>query len=267
MLSNARIKRLKSYQQKKFRRQEGLFIAETPKVAQVLLSGSLAIREIYALPAWLENPGNQKLLSEYRRHQGHEADTIRISPDELERISALASPQEVFMVVEYPPAEDPPGTGLDKGCSLLLDDIRDPGNLGTILRIADWFGIEHVICTMECADAFQPKCVQASMGSVGVCDIRYLDRDWLLHAIEAKKDGLQAFGMFMDGESIYRIPLPEKNCWYVIGNEARGIAPDFSSRIGKRIGIPPAAKHRPSGAESLNAAIAAALLCAQIRKQ
>lgn len=267
MLSNTQIRRLKSYQQKKFRKQEGVFIAETPKVAEVLLLGKLRIKEIYALPSWTEKPANRSLTARCERRQGQKIGLTEITEKELERISALIAPQEVFILVEYPEKKPYLTPDLYQGCSLVLDDIRDPGNLGTIIRIADWFGIEHVLCTEDCADAYQPKCVQASMGSVGICDIRYLPRETMVSAIGSEKEGLQVFGTFMEGENLYESRLPQEKAWYIIGNEGRGIGPDLAGKIEKRLSIPPSPKHSPTGAESLNAAIATAILCAEIRRR
>lgn len=267
MLSNAQIKRIKSYQQKKFRKQDGVFIAETPKIAEILLLGNLRVREIYALPSWMEEPAHHSLTSQCERKQGRKISLTEISEKEMERISALLSPQEILMVLEYPEKRPYITPDLYQGCSLVLDDIRDPGNLGTILRIADWFGIDHILCTEDCADAYQPKCVQASMGSVGVCDIRYLPRETVASAIESEKERLQVFGTFMEGENLYTMPLPQEKVWYVIGNEGRGIGPDLAEKIKKRLNIPSSPKHPPTGAESLNAAIATAVLCSEIRRK
>lgn len=251
-LSSTQIKRLKSYSQKKFRRMDGVFVAETPKVVEVLLAGNCRVLEIYALASWLER--------EEHRVQGKGIAVTGISAKELERISGLETPHEVFAVLQMPHPEL--DDTLLEGCSIVLDDIRDPGNLGTMLRVADWFGIDHVLCTENCADAYQPKCVQASMGSVGVCDIRYAPRN-ALAAFATKPRHL--YGTFLQGDSLYQTALATDSAWYVIGNEAHGIGPDFESLIRQRLTIPSFPRHT-AGAESLNAAIATAILCSEIRR-
>lgn len=259
-LSITQIKRLKSYSQKKFRRLDGVFVAETPKVVEVLLSGNCRVCEIYALSAWLEREENRARVKRCEEAQGHEIAVTEISPKELERISGLETPHEIFAVLQMP------HSGLDdtlpEGCSLVLDDIRDPGNLGTILRVADWFGIDHVLCTENCADAYQPKCVQASMGSVGVCDIRYARRDDIV-AFASKLR--HVYGTFLQGDNLYKTKLATDSAWYIIGNEAHGIGPDLESTVQKRLTIPAFPKHT-TGAESLNAAVATAILCSEIRR-
>ncbi len=259
-LSITQIKRLKSYSQKKFRRLDGVFVAETPKVVEVLLAGNCRVCEIYALPSWLEREENRTRMARCEKAQGREIAVTEISPKELERISGLETPHEIFAVLQMPHSEL--DDTLAKGCSLVLDDIRDPGNLGTILRVADWFGIDHVLCTENCADAYQPKCVQASMGSVGVCDIRCARRDEIV-AFASKPRHI--YGTFLHGDNLYQTDLAQDSAWYIIGNEAHGIGPDLESIVQQRLTIPAFPKHT-TGAESLNAAIATAILCSEIRR-
>ena len=261
-LSITQIKRLKSYSQKKFRRLDGVFVAETPKVVEVLLAGNRQVHEIYALPSWLKREDNSLRVKRCEKAQGHKIAVTEISPKELERISNLDTPHEIFAVLQMPQGLSDMDDSLLEGCTLVLDDIRDPGNLGTILRVADWFGIDHVLCTENCADAYQPKCVQASMGSVGVCDIRYAKREAM--AAFATKPR-HVYGTFLQGDNLYQTHLAQENAWYIIGNEAHGIGADLESIVHKRLTIPAFPKHS-TGAESLNAAIATAILCSEIRR-
>ncbi len=263
-LSSTQIKRLKSYSQKKFRRLDGVFVAETPKVVEVLSEGNCRMREIYALPSWLERGENMERVKRCERAQGWEIAVTEISPKELERISNLETPHEIFAVLQMPQGLSVLDDSLLEGCSLVLDDIRDPGNLGTILRVADWFGIGHVLCTENCADAYQPKCVQASMGSVGVCDIRYASRDALV-ASAAKPRHI--YGTFLQGNNLYQTELAQESAWYIIGNEAHGIGTDLENIVNERLTIPAFPRRTATGAESLNAAVATAILCSEIRRR
>lgn len=237
-------------------------MAETPKVVDVLLSGNCKVCEIYALPVWLERKENIERVKRCEKAQTCEIAVTEISPKELERISNLDAPHEIFAVLQMPQGISELNDTLSEGCTLVLDDIRDPGNLGTILRVADWFGIDHILCTENCADAYQPKCVQASMGSVGVCNIRYAKRDEIV-TFAARQTLI--YGTFLHGDSLYQARLATEKAWYVIGNEAHGIGADLEKIITHRITIPPYAP-TATGAESLNAAVATAILCSEIRR-
>ena len=267
MLGSSTIRRFKGYQQKKFRRQDGVFVAETPKVAEVLLQSSLPIEKVLAVESWWENEKNQRLLLRWERENGRQAEKIEISQKELERISGLESPQEVWMLCRQPDTSLPDEETLFSGTSLLLDELRDPGNMGTILRLADWFGIGRILCTEGCADAYQPKCIQSSMGSAGLVPVHVASREDFLGLMRRKPFPVQVFGTFMQGESIYQSPLDTENAWYVIGNEAHGIGADFEKAVHTRITIPASPRHAPTGAESLNAAMATAILRAEISRR
>lgn len=318
MLSNQQIKLFKSYQQKKFRHQDGVFVAETPKVAEVLMRSGLRILTVAALESWWERPANEDLLRRWERRHGSRVERLVVTPKELERISGLVQPQEVWMLLERPEAalSGLAATAVDalcRGCCLLLDGLQDPGNVGTVLRLADWFGMDAVLCTADCADVFQPKCVQASMGSVGVVPVWYAEREEWSELIRAKsgevagdgektclgasdgrgRDGLQVFGTFMQGDNIYRQTLPQSSAWYIVGNEGKGISPCLEAAVGQRLSIPAFPRSgflrgtgsgqeggtwgkesalggldmASPGAESLNAAMATAILCSEIRRQ
>lgn len=267
MLSNALIKQYKAYQQKKFRCEDGVFVAETPKVAEVLLQTSVRIEKLLAVESWWQNSGNQQLLNEWEHKNRHPIEKIEVSAKELERISGLSCPQEIWMLCQEPDTSLPSLQNLKSGISLLLDDLRDPGNLGTILRIADWFGIDRVLCTENCADAFQPKTVQSSMGSVGIVPIYKASRTDFMEIIKNNPTPIEVFGTFMNGENLFTSRLNTENAWYIIGNEAHGISPEFEKLTGCRLTIPSSPKHAPTGAESLNAAVATAILCAEISRR
>ncbi|MCM1531695.1 MAG: RNA methyltransferase [Bacteroides sp.] len=266
MISAAQIKQFKNYQQKKFRRQEGVFVAETPKVAEVLLQSGLRIEKILAVEAWWNKDANQHLLLQWESRSGIQTEKIEVSAKELERISGLECPQEVWMLCRQPDTTLPDAQSLCTGVSLLLDELRDPGNMGTIIRMADWFGIDRILCTEGCADAFQPKCVQSSMGSVALVPVYQASRESFLEIMRKKPAPVSVYGTFMQGENIYKTDLHTEKAWYIIGNEAHGIAPDFEKAVHHRLTIPTSPKHEATGAESLNAAIAAAILCSEIRR-
>ncbi len=253
MLSTAEIKQLRSYHLKKFRDEFGVFIAETPKVVDTLLDSGMEPLQIYAV-----EPAN------YEKSLNRDLKILELSEKELERISNLITPNAVFAVFKTPIRTLQLDTAL-KGISLVLDDIRDPGNMGTILRIADWFGIDRIIASKESADVFQPKCVQASMGSVGNIPVFYEDLPSLMQ--ELPKD-FTVYGTFMNGENIYTTPLEKQNLWFVIGNEAHGISAKTARHIREKLSIPnfESCTNRKPVAESLNAAMATAIICSEIRR-
>lgn len=266
MISPSQIKQFRNYRQKKFRREDNVFIAETPKVAEVLLQSDLSVEKILAIESWWNDDKNQRLLLDKERKNGCPIEKIEVSAKELERISGLECPQEIWMLCTQPDTALPDMDRLFPGVSLLLDEVRDPGNVGTILRMADWFGIDRILCTDGCADAFQPKCVQASMGSVSRVPVYQAPRENFLEIMRQNPVSVEVYGTFLQGENIYRTELNDTNAWYLIGNEAHGIAPDFERNIHHRITIPPCHKRNVIGAESLNAAMATAILCSEIRR-
>lgn len=246
-ISNNEIKRVKALQQKKFRDETGLFTVEGEKM----------VDEAVASPFKVENI--------YRRED--------IGEDAMKRISALSSPSPVLAVVRKP--EDIYINDVSKLTSLLskgglylaLDTIRDPGNLGTILRIADWFGIDAVFATKDTVDVFNPKVVQATMGAIFRVKMHYVDLPALSDVVLTA--GGKIFGTFLDGLNIYSRPLDngdEAPVLIVIGNESEGISPAMSKLVTDRLYIPPYPADDP-GSESLNAAVATALTVAEFRRR
>lgn len=246
-ISNNEIKRIKSLQQKKFRDETGLFIAEGEKMVEEALASSFVIDKIY------------------RRDE--------IGEEAMGRISALASPSPVLAVVRKPAdayVSDPSTLMplLSKGgLYLALDTIRDPGNLGTILRIADWFGIEAVFAAPDTVDVFNPKVVQSTMGAIFRVKMHYVDLPSLSdHVLEC---GGRIFGTFLDGEDMYACELDNgmsSPSVIVIGNESEGISASMSQKVTDRLYIPPYPKDC-SGSESLNAAVATAVTVAEFRRR
>jgi TrmH family RNA methyltransferase len=235
MLTKNDVKYIQSLYHKKHRDAENLFIAEGPKLAEELINSRFVIRKVYALESWLlRNPILQSPVTE-------------ISPIELGRISNLQTPNEVVLIAEQEKIEhEPLLTGV---LSLLLDGIQDPGNMGTIIRIADWFGIKQIICSNDCVEMYNPKVIQSSMGSILRVNCWYKD----LEAWEVDVD-LPVFGALLEGQNIYSVGRAEEGL-LVIGNESKGIRTGMLPKITRPVTIP-----RIGGAESLNAAVATGII-------
>jgi TrmH family RNA methyltransferase len=243
MLSKSQIKYIQSLHQKKFRTQTGAFIAEGPKIAaEVCAKVPHLVEYVAASPAWIT--AHADLLKGFPSEKIGEA-----SPVELERISALKTPNEVVLVVKEEGIRDtswdlPPGAWC-----LALDGIQDPGNLGTIIRIADWFGVNHVLCSEACAEWHNPKVIQATMGSFLRVHALYTDLvSWLENAARP------VYAATLEGEPVTRV-VDQPPGVILVGNESRGIAQGLRSLATREVTIP-----RIGAAESLNAAVATGIL-------
>jgi len=243
MLVKSKVKYIQSLSQKKFRDEEGVFVAEGPKIVNELLSGrEVEPVELYALESWYSN--HSQLISTY-----DQSSFTVIRPSELERISFLSTPNEVLGVFRKPQVRDTkPGTLV-----LMLDNIQDPGNLGTIIRCADWFGITAIICSPGSADNFSPKVVQSSMTSVVRVQVTYTDLVQYLH----RHDGTRVYAAALDGKSVQAVGPIEGIL--VIGNESKGISAEVMALATERITIP-----KIGQAESLNAAVATGILLSHL---
>jgi TrmH family RNA methyltransferase len=243
MLSRNQIKFIQSLRLAKFRKANGLFIAEGQKIVEELLASGFETVFVYGLEAWFKD--NEKLL----KKDGMPAAVV--SPKELERISSLSAPNQVLAVCRIPASEVAPPAF--KGRLLALDGIRDPGNMGTIIRTADWFGIHEILCSEDCVEAYNPKVIQATMGSIARVRLYYADLPPLLSS-----SGMDIYASVTNGVSIW--DLQPGDGIYLIGNESAGIRPEVLEQAGHRITIPRVS----GGAESLNAAIAAGIILAVI---
>jgi TrmH family RNA methyltransferase len=256
MLSKSRLTLLRSLRQKKGRRDHSLFVAEGSKLTLELLHSSFRVETIYANREWLE---------QNRAVAGKAQELIEIDNDSLSRISSLVSPQDVLAVVRIPERSLSPA-GLKNEFTLVLDGIRDPGNMGTIIRIADWFGIRNIICSPDSAETWNPKVVQASMGSITRVNVYEESLPEFFGTLQQAQSidpfSLPVFGTFLEGENIYSCTLPEAGI-LVIGNEGSGIRPETERFISQKITIPSFAAN---GAESLNAAVATAIACSEFRR-
>ncbi len=247
MLSKATIKQLHSLQQNKFRRKYGRFLAEGSINVPDFIDGSLKVIQLFATEAWVT--AHKENLADLK------CEIITLK--EMEKISALKNPSGVLAVVEKPEYVLPDIKTIN--CYVLvLDDIKDPGNLGTIIRTADWFGISDIVCSSETVDAFNPKVVQATMGSLARVRVHYSSlTEWL----DGKPDDLKVFGAMLDGRDIRKAVKPGKGI-LLMGSEAHGISRALYPFIDERVYIPAGAG---AGAESLNAAVATAIVCYAFR--
>lgn len=239
MLIKQKIKDIQSLGQKKFRDETGLFIAEGPKlVKEIMLNNPVLINEVYATPGWLEE--NEDWMDENKLHL--------VEPFELEKISQLTTPNKVLAVVQQFPVDEK--IILKERVTLVLDTIQDPGNFGTIIRIADWFGITQVVAGNLSADIYNPKVVQATMGSIGRVKVFYRELEsWL-----DRQDSISVYATTLDGEPIDQIEKISEGI-ILIGNESKGISDKLLKLATKKITIP-----RKGNAESLNAAVAAGIV-------
>ena len=245
MVSKSQIKQLLQLQQKKYRDDQKLFIAEGPKIVNELLSSKYKVKEIYATKEF--------------KSSGLHFTINHITEKELEQISALTTPNQVLGVFDMHTDVSSPFIDGTSSLILALDDIRDPGNLGTIIRISDWFGISKIICSENCVDVYNPKVVQATMGSIARVEVTYVN---LLSTLnEFKNQKTKIYGAVMKGKNIYSEKL-SGNGVILIGNESRGISERFIQFVTDKISIPNFGK-----ADSLNAAIATAVICSEFRRR
>lgn len=251
MLSQSKLKLIHSLDSKKGRRENGLFVAEGPKVVGDLLA-VMSARLVVAVKGWLEkNPQLPK-----------ETEVVEVSDAELKKASFLQHPQQVLALFGLPEHEDVTPEQLAGKLTLALDGVQDPGNVGTIIRLADWFGIDTIICSHETADTFSPKVIQATMGSIARVKTAYLD---LADFIAKLPDGFPVYGTLLDGENIYDKALSDEGV-IVMGNEGKGISAAVRPFVTDRLLIPNWPPGRET-AESLNVAIATAITCAEFRRR
>ena len=240
MLTKNQIKLITSLTQKKQRLKHRLFLVEGKKTVDEFLKSHYTLHHMYAINDDFDcSPEKFSLISDA----------------ELKKISALTTPQKVVAIFEIPTSEK---VASDK-LILALDAIRDPGNLGTIIRLCDWFGIEHLVCSETTVDCYNPKVVQATMGSLTRVNVVYLNLEEFL-----RDSKVQKFGAFMDGENVYESTLSEKGI-LILGNEANGISSEIETLIENRMSIPSFSSHQST--ESLNVATATAILLSEFKRR
>ena len=250
MISKSLLKQIRSLEQRKFRKESGLFVAEGGKTVQDLIDLGLESIAIIATEEWLKT------------HKLNTKQNITvISEEDIKKASFLKTPQGILALFKQP-VYDTDLTIPEHELCLALDNVQDPGNMGTIIRIADWFGIKHIFCSNGTVDIYNPKTVQATMGALGRVRIHYTDLPVLITSLIG---ATPVYGTFLDGENIYSHRLSD-NGLIVMGNEGNGIGKECSSLIEERLLIP----NYPTGrdtSESLNVSTATAIICAEFRRR
>ena len=246
MLTKSLLQLVISLRDKKSRREHGLFVAEGEKLVVELLTSDITVRQIFALPEW-------------RAQSQVAVEIIRVTPVELARMSNLETPNQVLAVAEVPTYTLDERIA-EESLTLVLDGINDPGNLGTIIRTAEWFGVRHIICSKNTVDVWNPKVVQSSMGSCFRVQVNYHDLPPLLTALRAA--GLRLLAGTLDGANLYEAELPAKSV-LIIGSESHGVSPEVLALIDQRIKIPSYSPH----IDSLNASIATSIILSEMRRR
>ena len=241
MIGKNTIKWIKSLEMKKNRKREGLFVAEGPKVVGDLMS-RFRLHTVFATREW---QGGEKMEAHVAYHQ--------VEDDELRRLSFLQHPQQVMAVFEMNKKVEVDADRI----TLMLDGVQDPGNLGTIIRIADWFGIDSIICSPETADAYNPKVVQATMGSLGRVSVTYAP---LVALLSSLPETMPIYGTLLDGKDIYQSELTRGGV-IIMGNEGNGISDEVRRMVTRPLLIP--RFRQGESAESLNVAVATAITCSE----
>ena len=254
MLSKNRTKFLISLQKKKVRQELGLFVIEGDKLVKEFLLSEIPVRNLIAVPEFINSlqPGMKGLIH----------DTDEVSIEELKLLSTLKTPHNALAVVEIPKIEFNKADILNRFC-VALDFIQDPGNMGTIIRAAAWFGIENIVCSENCVDLYNPKVIQASMGAILHVNVFYTDlNDFLKKAAENKTP---VYGTLLDGKSVYK-HQPAKTGIILLGNESNGISPELIKYVSEKIMIPKFSESK-YGIDSLNVGMAASVIFSEfIRK-
>ncbi|WP_395065878.1 TrmH family RNA methyltransferase [Flavobacterium sp.] len=241
MVSKNQIKLITSLQQKKYRQIHQLFIAEGAKVIQELLQSNFELEQLFVTDSIFESINVSK--------------KIVISDADLKKISCLSTPNNCLALFKIPKSKPVS----NKGLVVALDDVRDPGNLGTIIRLCDWFGIEQIICSEHTVDVYNPKVVQATMGSISRVSISYVDLE--LYIQQSK---CAVFGTFMDGKNVYKENLPNQGI-LILGNEANGISNTLEKLVSNRLAIPRFGNLKQT--ESLNVATATAIFLSEFKRK
>lgn len=242
MISKAKLKAYSAYKTQKNRDKDKVFVVEGVKLSEELLNSGFSVIDICATKEWIaDNP---------------QVSATEISESELERISLLQTPNQVWALVERKDSEVIPENAFDSLC-LVLDEIKDPGNMGTIIRTADWFGIRNIVCSQNSVDIYNPKVIQSTMGSIFRMQVYYTD---LKDFLSKKPQQTKVFGALLGGDDIYKKQLDDKGI-ILIGNESKGISDELKPFITDKITIP-----RFGEAESLNAAVATGIVLSEFKR-
>lgn len=256
MISKNRIKLIHALENKKYRKTEKLFIAEGHKLVEELLPSFNCVY-IAAKNEWLEK--HSVLIRELKAKH---IEINVVNEDELRKASLLKTPQDILALFEIPKEDVSPQELISHQLCIALDNVQDPGNLGTIIRIADWFGICHIFCSPDTADVYNPKTVQATMGALARVKIHYLP---LIDLLSSLKPDINIYGTFLNGKNIYEQEL-SSNGLIIMGNEGNGISPTIEAYVNRKLYIPNYPQGRPC-VESLNVAVATSIVCAEFRRR
>lgn len=244
-MTKAEIQLVRALADKRGRTEHGLFVAEGEKLVGELRMSQLRVRKIFATEGLFEGP-----------------EVKTVTPREMERLSLLKTASNSLALVEIPHYVLDPAT-LGESLTLALDEVQNPGNLGTIIRLADWFGIGDIVCSKGTADCFNPKVVQATMGAILRVRVHYTDLPQVLH--NAAEREVPVYGTFLEGENLYETQLTPGGI-VVMGNEGRGVTPEAAAAVTHKLYIPPYPADR-RGSESLNVAMATGIVCAEFRRR
>jgi TrmH family RNA methyltransferase len=248
MISKNKIAHIRSLHQKKYRDKFSEFIVEGPKLIEELLNSNFEIQEIFTTISH---------YTQLEKNRGRDFELSLVNDAELGKISHLKTPNGMLALVRQPVHQLHQMQVLD-GFSIILDGISDPGNMGTIIRTADWFGVHNIICSENCVELFNPKVVQATMGSVFRVKVVYTN---LVDYLQRLENQTTVYGAFLDGVNIYNADFGQKGL-LIIGSESHGISPEVEKLVNQRIHIPAMAR----GAESLNASVAAAICLSEFKR-
>lgn len=255
MLSKNKIKFINSIKKKKYREIHHCFFVEGEKMVDELLNSDFETTEIFAIQEWLEQNKHIRTIKK-------QIEINEITETELKKISALSTPNKVLAIAKQP-SYNYNLSAIQSELSLFLDHINDPGNLGTIIRIADWFGIKHIFCSLESVDLYNPKVVQSTMGAIFRVKVHYVDPKGLLSEV-TKLDNYKIYGTFLEGANIYHEKLSETGL-IILGSESHGISDDIKPFVHKKLFIPNYPTERKTS-ESLNISIATSIICSEFRR-
>lgn len=250
MLSKNKIQFIRQLHHKKYRQQHRMFIVEGTRMIEELTGSTWQTVEVIATKKWLAHC--RKLVPEY-------VPLLEVAEKDLRRLTTFTTAPGVLAVVRMP-AEAAPGADILEDYVIMLDGISDPGNLGTILRTADWFGFKNIVCSMDTVELFNPKVVQATMGALFRVNVFYVE---VVEFLQQLPDDIPVTGAMLAGESLPKMDFAGKGI-FVIGSESHGIRPETERLLTQRLFIPAWQPERP---ESLNASIAAALICYELRRR
>jgi len=248
MLSKNQIKKLRALQRKKERKNSGLYVVEGKKIVEEILALSIDWLELYATSLWFQEHPECRSFDK----------VFEMSEKDLAQVSSLKTPNEVLLVLKQKAQVDFTEVKSDK-IILALDGVKDPGNMGTIIRLADWFGVNHILCTSDSVDQYNPKTVQSAMGSIHRVQLHYGDLALMLSELQSH----QIYACDLEGQSIYETEFPQQSV-LVMGSESHGISEEILDLTHRKITI---SAHSNSGIDSLNVATATAITLSQLRSK